>query len=145
MAIAFAAIGIYQWATRDIFWNPKVIVGNAYAPFFRVNSVFYDPSVYGRFLVVAITACLVVALYSVTPRIAVGAGLAISAVWAGLVFSFSQSSFAALVAAAVLLAAMLWRWRAALAVALVARRHRRRGGVGAADPQLGRPAIRTPA
>ena len=40
MAIVFAAIGIYQWTTRDIFWNPKVIVGNAYAPFFRVNSVF---------------------------------------------------------------------------------------------------------
>jgi O-antigen ligase len=120
MAVVFAAIGIYQWSTRDIFWNPKVIVGNAYAPFFRVNSVFYDPSVYGRFLVVAIVACLVVALYSATPRVTFAAGAAISAVWAGLVFSFSQSSFAALIAAAVLLAAMLWRWRAALALALVA-------------------------
>jgi hypothetical protein len=28
-----------------------------------VNSVFYDPSVYGRFLVVAILAALVLALY----------------------------------------------------------------------------------
>ena len=45
--------------TRDVFWNPKVIVGNAYAPFFRVNSVFWDPSIYGRFLVVAILATLV--------------------------------------------------------------------------------------
>jgi len=120
MAVAFAAIGVYQWATRDIFWNPKVSVGNAYAPFFRVNSVFYDPSVYGRFLVVAIAACLVVALYSTTPRVAYAAGAAIAAVWIGLLFSFSQSSFAALGAAAVLLAALLWRWRAVLAVALVA-------------------------
>ena len=40
MAVAFAVIGIYQYATRDVFWNPKVIVGNAYAPFYRVNSVF---------------------------------------------------------------------------------------------------------
>jgi O-antigen ligase len=120
MAVVFAAVGVYQWATRDIFWNPKVSVGNAYAPFFRVNSVFYDPSVYGRFLVVAIAACLVVALYSRTPRAAYAAVAAIVALWTGLLFSFSQSSFAALVAAAVLLAAMLWRWRAALAVALVA-------------------------
>ena len=120
MAVAFAGIGVYQWATRDIFWNPKVDVGNAYAPFFRVNSVFYDPSVYGRFLVVAIAACLVVALYSRTPRVAYAAVAAIAALWIGLLFSFSQSSFAALVAAAVLLAAMLWRWRAALAIALVA-------------------------
>ena len=56
-------IGVYQYATRDVFWNPKVIVGNAYAPFYRVNSVFYDPSVYGRFLVVAMLAALVIALY----------------------------------------------------------------------------------
>ena len=120
MAVVFAAIGVYQWATRDIFWNPKVIVGNAYAPFFRVNSVFYDPSVYGRFLVVAIAACLVVALYARAPRAAYAAASAIAALWLGLLVSFSQSSFAALVAAAVVLAATLWRWRAALAVALVA-------------------------
>jgi putative inorganic carbon (HCO3(-)) transporter len=120
MAIVFAAIGVYQWATRDIFWNPKVIVGNAYAPFFRVNSVFYDPSVYGRFLVIAIAACLVVVLYSRRPSAAYAAGAAIAAAWIGLLFSFSQSSFAALVAVALLLAVMAWRWRAALVVALVA-------------------------
>jgi len=120
MAVVFAAIGVYQWATRDIFWNPKVIVGNAYAPFFRVNSVFYDPSVYGRFLVVAIAACLVVVLYSKSPRVAYAAAGAIAAAWIGLLFSFSQSSFAALAAVALLLAALAWRWRAALAIALVA-------------------------
>jgi hypothetical protein len=120
MAVVFAAVGVYQWATRDIFWNPKVSVGNAYAPFFRVNSVFYDPSVYGRFLVVAIAACLVVALHARASRVAYAAAAAIAALWIGLLFSFSQSSFAALVAVALLLAAMLWRWRAVLAVALVA-------------------------
>ena len=72
MALAFAVIGIYQYATRDVFWNPKVIVGNAYAPFYRVNSVFYDPSVYGRFLVVAILAALVIALYDRDRRNAYG-------------------------------------------------------------------------
>ena len=66
------AIGVYQYATRDVFWNPKVIVGNAYAPFYRVNSVFYDPSVYGRFLVVAILAALVMALYDRNRRVAYG-------------------------------------------------------------------------
>jgi O-antigen ligase len=120
MAVTFALIGIYQWATRDIFWNPKVIVGNAYAPFFRVNSVFYDPSVYGRFLVVTISVLLALALYAATPRIAWIAAGAITAIWLGLLFSFSQSSFAALAAAIVLLAAMAWRWRAAFAVVLVA-------------------------
>jgi O-antigen ligase len=120
MAIAFAAVGVYQWATRDVFWNPKVIVGNVYAPFFRVNSVFYDPSVYGRFLVVAIVPLLVVMLRSRDARWAYAAAGAIAAVWIGLLFSFSQSSFASLVAAALVLAAIAWRWRAAAAVGLVA-------------------------
>src|SRR4029077_13292275 len=65
MALVFAVIGIVQYETRNIFWNPKVKVDNAYAPsgwFYRVNSVFYDPSIYGRFLVIAIVASLVVVL-----------------------------------------------------------------------------------
>src|SRR5664280_140876 len=53
MALVFALVGAYQYATRDIFFNPKVINSNAYAPFFRINSVFWDPSIYGRFLVLA--------------------------------------------------------------------------------------------
>jgi O-antigen ligase len=120
MAVVFAAIGVYQWATRDVFWNPKVIVGNVYAPFFRVNSVFYDPSVYGRFLVVAIVPCLVLMLRSRDARVAWAAAASIAAVWLGLLFSFSQSSFASLAAAVLVLAAIAWRWRAAAAVGLVA-------------------------
>jgi putative inorganic carbon (HCO3(-)) transporter len=119
MAVAFAVVGIYQWVNRDVFWNPKVIIGNAYAPFYRVNSVFYDPSVYGRFLVIAITACLVVALHSRAVRVAYAAGAAIVVIWIGLLFSFSQSSFGALVAVVLVVAAMAWHWRAAAAVVLV--------------------------
>ncbi len=116
MALAFSVIGIYQYATRDVFWNPKVIVGNAYAPFYRVNSVFYDPSVYGRFLVVAILAALVMALYDRERRAAFAAGAAIAGIWAGLLFSFSQSSFAALMVGTAVVAAFRWRWRAGLAL-----------------------------
>ena len=68
MAVAFAGVGIYQWVTRDVFWNPKVIVGNAYLPFYRVNSVFWDPSIYGRFLVVAMLAGLALVVYGARGR-----------------------------------------------------------------------------
>ena len=61
-ALAYAGVGLYQWATREVFWNPKLQVDNAYAPFFRVNSVFWDPSIYGRYLVVAILATLALVL-----------------------------------------------------------------------------------
>jgi O-antigen ligase len=119
MALAFAVIGVYQYATRDVFWNPKVIVGNAYAPLYRVNSVFYDPSVYGRFLVIAILVALVIALYDRNRRAAYAAAVAIAGIWVGLLFSFSQSSFAALIVGTAVVAAFTWRWRAAIALGIV--------------------------
>ena len=119
LALVFAAIGIYQWLTRDNFWNPKVIVANAYAPFFRVNSVFYDPSIYGRFLVLAILAALVVVIARPAPRIAAGATAAIAVIWIGLYYSYSQSSFAALMVGVLIAAALLWKWRAVVAGAVV--------------------------
>ena len=68
------AVGLYQWATREVFWNPKLKVENAYAPFFRVNSVFWDPSIYGRYLVVAILATLALVLLGLRERL-VAAGV----------------------------------------------------------------------
>ena len=112
MGLIFAAVGIEQWITRDIFWNPKLLVGNTYAPFYRVNSVFWDPSIYGRFLVVAILATLVVALRSRSERALLGAAAGIALVWVGLLFSFSQSSFLALIAGVVLAVVFAWGRRA---------------------------------
>jgi putative inorganic carbon (hco3(-)) transporter len=120
MAVAFAGIGAYQWATRDVFWNPKVIVGNAYAPFYRVNSVFWDPSIYGRFLVVAILASLVLALSTRAARVAVVLALVVAAAWIGLLLSFSQSSFLALLAGVLAAAAFAWQWRVLAAAGLAA-------------------------
>src|SRR5438046_6521778 len=108
MAVVFAIVGIYQYETRDVFWNPKVLVGNAYAPFYRVNSVFWDPSIYGRFLVVAILASLVLVVHGTARRVVVAASAAIVVSWIGLVFSFSQSSFVALVVGVAIIAWSAW-------------------------------------
>lgn len=119
MALVFAVVGLYQWFTRDVFWNPGVRISNAYAPFFRVNAVFYDPSVYGRFLAVAIVAIVVVVLYGVSPRLLAAATAAIGLIWAGLLVSFSQSSFAALIIGCLVATALVWR-RRAIVLAVVA-------------------------
>jgi O-antigen ligase len=124
MALVFAVIGVVQYETRNIFWNPKVRVDNAYAPsgwFYRVNSVFYDPSIYGRFLVVAILASVVVLLRRRgDPLWAVAGALTIGITWAGLLPSFSQSSFAALLVATTLGAVFVWRWRSLALIGVVA-------------------------
>jgi len=119
-ALAYAGIGLYQWVTREVFWNPKLIVDNAYAPFFRVNSIFWDPSIYGRYLVVAILATLALILLGLGARLVAWGVLAVVALWAGLLFSFSQSSFAALIAGTLAIAAVVWRWRAAAVLAVLA-------------------------
>jgi hypothetical protein len=123
MALAFAVIGIVQYETRQIFWNPKVAVDNAYAPsswFYRVNSVFYDPSIYGRFLAIAILVGLVVVLRRRDPLWAIASTLALGITFAGLLPSFSQSSFTALGVATVFAAVAVWRWRSLFLVAAAA-------------------------
>ena len=133
MALAFASLGFYQYQTREIFQNPKVIYANAYAPIFRVNSVFWDPSVYGRFLVVAMIPSIVLIIRGRHLRLAWAAAGVIAVLWGGLFFSFSQSSFAALLVVAVGAAFVTWRWRAigalVLAAAVLA-------GIAASQPQI---------
>jgi len=115
-ALVYAAIGVYQWSTREVFWNPKVKVGNAYAPFFRVNSVFWDPSIYGRYLVVGIlTALAGVLLRGVSGKQVWGLIVLIAAMWVGLFFSFSQTSFVALAVGVTAAAVVVWGRRALLA------------------------------
>jgi O-antigen ligase len=118
-ALLYAAVGGYQWFTRDVFWNPSVKVFNAYAPFFRVNSVFWDPSVYGRYLTVAILASLAgILLGGVRGWRMAGLYAVVIGTWLGLLISFSQSSFVALVAGVLGAIALSWERRSVVALAL---------------------------
>ena len=98
MGLLFALIGLVAVPVAEHLLEPEGEVDNAYAPsgwFYRVNSVFYDPSIYGRFLVVAILASLaVILLRRGDPLWQIAAALVIVITWAGLLPSFSQSSFA---------------------------------------------------
>ena len=120
MALVFAVVGFYQYETKTIFENPKLNQSNIYEALFRVNSVFYDPSIYGRFLVVAMIAT---AVLIVRDRLSLRAGLAalafMAVAWLGLLISFSQSSFAALMVAVFALTAIVWRWKSLLALAAI--------------------------
>ncbi|HUJ56073.1 MAG TPA: O-antigen ligase family protein [Gaiellaceae bacterium] len=117
MALLFACVGLYQYATRTIFENGKLKVDNAYTAIFRVNSLFWDPSIYGRFLVVALIPTVVLIVRGRSLRAGVAAAVFAVVAWFGLLFSFSQSSFAALLVGVIGVAAVAWRWKAALAVA----------------------------
>jgi O-antigen ligase len=107
---AAAAIGLYQFATRTIWQNPKLEVANLYTPDFRVNSIFWDPNIYGRYLVVALAAVVVAIIgsrWNTTLRTAAPLAAAAVLLTAGLWVSFSQSSFLSLGVAMVVVAASL--------------------------------------
>jgi hypothetical protein len=91
----FAAIGVYQaWSHTEILAKQDVQLTNAYSPFFRVTSVFQDPSVYGRHLVLGIVVVLTLLWYA---RVRPALGLPVLALLAaGLYFSYSQTSFVSL-------------------------------------------------
>ncbi len=133
MALAFAGVGFYQYETRDVFQNPKVITGNAYAAFFRVNSIFWDPSVYGRFLVVALIPTLVLLVRGRSPRVSLAATAFLVVGWLGLLISFSQSSFAALLVGVIGVAVVTWRWRSLAAIVLAAAVM---AGIAAGEPKV---------
>ncbi|HYM63724.1 MAG TPA: O-antigen ligase family protein, partial [Gaiellaceae bacterium] len=96
LVCAFTAVGLWQLRSGDLFFAPDLEVGNAYTTFFRVTSVFKDPSIYGRHLALGIVV-LVVGLW--LGRVGLLAGSALVAfVWTGLYFSYSQSSMVALAA-----------------------------------------------
>jgi O-Antigen ligase len=93
----FAAIGIWQAQTRTLFFARDVEVANAYTSFFRVTSLFKDPSLYGRYLIIPIAVLLVAILIRRGRTIEwAAAAVAVAFLFWGLYFSYSQSSFVAL-------------------------------------------------
>ncbi|HEX8714349.1 MAG TPA: O-antigen ligase family protein, partial [Solirubrobacteraceae bacterium] len=73
-----------------------------------VNSLFFDPNIYGRFLALVMIALTAVVLWRRRERDVLLAGGLLLWLLAGLVTSFSQSSIAALLLGLAVLAAYRW-------------------------------------
>jgi O-antigen ligase len=97
LGTVFAAIGIWQAQTRTLFFARDLEVANAYTSFFRVTSLFKDPSLYGRYLVIPIAVLLVAILVRRGRTVDwVLATAFVAFLFWGLFYSYSQSSFVAL-------------------------------------------------
>ncbi len=118
LAVAFAGVGFVEYARKELFLNPKVVAANQFDNYFRVNSLFFDPNIYGRFLALVMIAVSTFVLWRRNLReVLIAAGVLL---WllAGLVTSFSQSSIAALLLGLAVLAAYRWSLRRTLYVAV---------------------------
>ena len=109
-AIAFVLIGSVEYASRSLFWNQAVIRSNEFHTYFRVNSVFWDPNIYGRYLALVLVVVTTVMLWIEGRPFWLLAGRS----WCPLARprpDLSQSSFIALLAGLAVLAALRWSWR----------------------------------
>ena len=111
-AVCFVVVGSVEWVTRSLFWNDQVIRSNEFHTYFRVNSVFWDPNIYGRYLALVAVVAMSALLWARERRDLALLTLLVAVLWLGLFPTFSQSSFAALLAGLAVLAALKWslRW-----------------------------------
>ena len=116
LAVVFAGIGFVEYHRKQLFLNPKVVAADEYGNYFRVNSLFFDPNIYGRFLALVMVAVTAGVLWSVRRREVLAGGAVLLWLLGGLVTSFSQSSLAALLLGLAVLAAYRWDVRGTLYV-----------------------------
>jgi O-antigen ligase len=110
---------LWQAATHELFfYAPNLAASNANTDYFRVTSLFGDPSLYGRHVMLGIGVALTLLAtrrWRTWPLI----GLVVL-MWAGLLFSYSQSSMTALLVVTLALAVITGDGRVRLTVGVLA-------------------------
>jgi putative inorganic carbon (HCO3(-)) transporter len=125
LAVLFAAIGFVEYSTKTIFLNPKLVVANDLHTYFTVNSVFFDPDIFGRFLALVMIGLAAILLFDRSSdsaariRQVLGVSVILAVLWGGLVLTLSRSSLGALLVGLATLAALRWRVSRTLWVVVV--------------------------
>ena len=119
LAVAFSVLAYVEYATKTIILNPKLVVTNDLHTYFTVNSVFFDPDIFARFLALVMILLAVLLLYPRPGREQIWATGALAALWVALVLTLSRSSLGALLVGLAVLAALRFKPSRALVIALV--------------------------
>jgi O-antigen ligase len=142
VAVVCSVLAIYQYFAGDLFLNPELFDANQLHKYFRVNSIFFDPNILGRYLALAVTALGAYLAWGRDRRLLAAALAAAAICLAALAASYSITSFVAVITGLAVVAIFRWRWRglavvgglalAALAALLIA------GGTPSSDIQSDR-------
>ena len=118
-ALVLAGVALWQWHAHEVFWNEKLMRTNAYGGYFRTNSLLFDPSLFGRVEVLAlVTIAGLLALARPRPVLLLAAVAAVP-IFLGLATSYSQSSLVALCVGVFVIACVVWRWKAVIALGAI--------------------------
>ena len=96
LAVLFALVGFVEYGTKTIFLNPKLIAANQLHAYFTVNSVFFDPNIFGRFLALVMILLASVILYARRQRTVLVTGAVLAILWVALLLTLSRSAIGAL-------------------------------------------------
>jgi O-antigen ligase len=120
VGLAFAAVAFGEYAARELILNDELQESNQIHLYFRVNSLFHDPNVLGRYLALTMVALGVALVWTRSRAWAWLAAVVSGVLLVAMAFSFSLTSFAALVAGLLVVALLRYGWRwAATAAALM--------------------------
>ncbi len=116
LAVVFAVVGFFEYATKTIILNPKLVVANDLHTYFTINSVFFDPDIFGRYLALVMILLAVTLIYDRPRREQSTAAVVLAVLWVCLVLTLSRSSLGALLVGLAVLAALRFRPSRALVV-----------------------------
>ena len=115
LALLFAGVAAVEYASRQLIFHAAL---NDNQRYFRVNSLFYDPNIYGRFLALTMVVVAAALMWETRLRAVAAMAAALALLWLALLASVSQSSFVALLAGLAVIAAVRLPPRATAAGAL---------------------------
>ena len=120
LAVIFVCIGFVEYATKHLLLNPKLDALNQNHTYFSINSVFFDPDIFGRFLALVMIMLAALLLHSRDERTQIGSAVVLAILWGGLVLTLSRSSLVALLVGLGVLFALRFRvWPVVAAAAVV--------------------------
>jgi O-antigen ligase len=114
LALAFVAVAAVEYASRRLLFHTSL---NSNQRYFRVNSLFYDPNIYGRFLALTMVLVAAAVMWERSSRAILIAAALLLVLSLGLLGSVSQSSIVALLAGLAVIGGARFSPRAATAVA----------------------------
>jgi len=138
VALVFAGVAFWEYAARDLLLSKgDLLASNQLHLYFRVNSLFYDPNILGRALALVLVALGAYLAWARNTRLAIAAVVVAAVLLAALALSFSITGFVALIAGLLVVMALRWglRWAVAAggAVLVAAAIFFAVSGVGRAD------------
>ncbi len=118
MAVPVSLLALGEYASRQVLWNHRLEQANVYSRFFRVNAIFYDPNILGRYLALALVITVAVAwIHRASTRALILCGGAAAIYSAALIVTFSRSSALMLMVGLLILSLRMFGMRRTLAVA----------------------------